>query len=104
MSDVRSFLHTQIKKSLLHTSARHGNEESEGRGEGCVVSRRGRRRSSRTAKAKLVLASLQGILPTLVNILLQTVVVGKFPPLQIFNTILCDASCKNVCTSENKVH
>ena len=45
----------------------------------------GRERSSRTAKAKLVLASLQGILPTLVNILLQTVVVGKFPPLQIFN-------------------
>ena len=37
MSDVRSFLHTQIKKSLLHTSARHGNKESEGREEGCVV-------------------------------------------------------------------
>ena len=37
VTDVRSFLHTQIKESLLHTSARHGNEESEGRGEGCVV-------------------------------------------------------------------
>ena len=32
VSDVRSFLHTQIKESLLYTSARHGNEESEGRG------------------------------------------------------------------------
>ena len=32
VSDVRSFLHTQIKESLLHTFARHGNEASEGRG------------------------------------------------------------------------
>ena len=34
VSDVRSFLHTQIKESLLHTSARHGNEEGEGKGGG----------------------------------------------------------------------